>query len=110
MSGVAEFSGSRRAPQLAALALIAFGVAGCSADMTSRFQQSSIANPFGYQGEATGTVPAPAPQAEQRELPQYSRPHSQVQSSALPPPAAAAPQTTPVASRGVSGGGRGLAS
>jgi murein DD-endopeptidase MepM/ murein hydrolase activator NlpD len=112
MSGVAEFSGSRRAPQFAALALIAFGVAGCSADMTSRFQQSSIANPFGYQGDATGSVPAagPAPQADQRELPQYSRPHSQVQSSALPPPALAAPQTTAAASHGVSGGGRGLAS
>ena len=54
MSGIAEFSGSRRVPQLAALALIAFGVAGCSADMTSRFQQSSVANPFGYQGDATG--------------------------------------------------------
>src|SRR5262249_25436050 len=48
--------------------------------------------------------------AEQRELPQYTRSHSQVQSSALPPPALAAPQTTGVASHGVSGGGRGLAS
>ena len=77
MSGVAEFSDSRRVPQIAALALIAFGVAGCSADMTSRFQQSSIANPFGYQGEATGSVAAAtAPQVEQRDLPQYSRPHS----------------------------------
>ena len=102
MSGVAEFSGSRRVPQFAALALIAFAVTGCSADMTSRFQ-----NPFGYQGEATGAVPAPASQAEQ---PQYSRPHSQVQSSALPPPAVAAPQTTAAAGQGVSGGGRGLAS
>jgi murein DD-endopeptidase MepM/ murein hydrolase activator NlpD len=110
MWGVAEFSGSRRVPQVAALALIAFGMAGCSADMTSRFQQSSVANPFGYQGEATGSVPAaaPAPQAE-RDLPQYARSHSQVQSSALPP-AVGAPQTTSVASQGVSGGGRGLAS
>src|ERR1700761_8797232 len=97
MSGVAEFSGSRRAPQFAALALIAFGVVGCSADTTSRFQQSSISNPFGYQGEATGSGPA-APRAEQRELPQYSRPHSQIQSSALPP-AVAAPQTTAAASQ-----------
>ena len=107
MSGVAEFSGSRRVPHLAALALIAFGVAGCSADMQSRFQQTSLANPFGYQGEATGTVPAaaPAPQVERRELPQYTRP----QASALPPPAVAAPQTYPVASHGVSGGGHGLA-
>src|ERR1700761_6857558 len=110
MLGVAEFSGSRRMPQVAALALIAFGVAGCSADMTTRFQQTSVANPFGYQGEATGSVPATAPQAEQRELPQYARSHSQIQSSALPPPAVAAPQTTATASQGVSGGGRGLAS
>ena len=112
MSGVAEFSGSRRVPQFAALALIAFGAAGCSGDLQSRFQQSSIANPFGYQGEVTGSVPAAAStsQAEQRELPQYSRPHSQVQSSALPPPAVAAPQTTVATSRGVSGGGRGIAS
>ena len=108
MSGVAEFSGSRRVPQLAALALIAFGVAGCSGDLQSRFQQSSLANPFGYQGEATGSVPAAAPtqQVERRELPQYTRP----QSSALPPPALAAPQTYPAARQGVSGGGRGLAS
>jgi LysM repeat protein len=112
MSGVAEFSGSRRVPQFAALALIAFGVAGCSSDLQSRFQQSSVANPFGYQGEATGSVPAsaPAPQVEQRELPQYTRQHSQVQSSALPPPAVAAPQTTAAASQRMSGGGRGLAS
>ena len=107
MSGVAEFSGSRRVPQLAALALIAFGVAGCSADVQSRF-----ANPFGYQGEATSSVSAAAPstQVERHDLPQYARPQPQVQSSSLPPPAIAAPQTTPVASRGVSGGGRGLAS
>ena len=105
MSGVAEFSGSRWAPQLAALALIAFAVAGCSADMTSRFQQSSVANPFGYQGEATGAV-----QGEQRELPQYSRPNAQVQSSALPPPAVAAPQTAAATSHGLSGGGHGIAS
>src|ERR1700761_3520894 len=101
MSGVAEFSGSRRVPQFAALALIAFGVAGCSADMQSRFQ-----NPFGYQGENTGSVPAaaPAPVVERRELPQYSRP--QYQASALPPPAVAAPQSYPAANPGVSGGGR----
>jgi murein DD-endopeptidase MepM/ murein hydrolase activator NlpD len=113
MSGVAEFSGSRRVPQVAALALIAFAMAGCSSDLQSRFQQSSIANPFGYQGEATGSVAAAAPapqQVEQRELPQYARPPAQVQSSALPPPAVTAPQTTPIASHGVSGGGRGIAS
>jgi len=110
------FFGSRRVPHLAALALISFGVAGCSSDMSSR-----LANPFGYQGqgEATGSVPAPVPQAqpqaqvERRELPQYSRPA--YQSSSLPP-AVSAPQSYPAAqsysaaSTGVSGGGRGLAS
>jgi murein DD-endopeptidase MepM/ murein hydrolase activator NlpD len=105
MSRADAFSGSRRVPHLAALALISFGVAGCSSDMSSR-----LANPFGYQGpgEATGSVPAPAPQAqiERRDLPQYSRPA--YQSSSLPPPAVSAPQSYPAA--GVSGGGRGLAS
>ncbi len=105
MSRADALFGSRRVPQLAALALISFGVAGCSADMSSR-----LSNPFNYQGDATGTVPqqaAPAPQAqiERRELPQYSRPP--YQSSAVPP-AVAAPHSYPVS--GVSGGGRGLAS
>jgi len=110
MSRAAELFGSRRAPHLAALALIAFGVAGCSGDMSTRFSQSSFGNPFSSQPESTGSVPAqPAQQAAPRELPQYARPQSQYQSSALPPPpAVSAPQSYPV--RGVSGGGRGLAS
>src|ERR1700751_5708308 len=107
MSRAAEFFGSRRAPPVTALALIAFGVAGCSGDMSTRFSQSSFSNPFGYQGEATGSVPAqPAQPVERRELPQYARPQSTYQSSALPP-AVSAPQSYPA---GVSGGGRGLAS
>jgi murein DD-endopeptidase MepM/ murein hydrolase activator NlpD len=111
MSRAAEFFGSRRAPHLAALALIAFGVAGCSGD-TTRFSQGSIGNPFNYQPEATGSVPAQAAQAAQpRELPQYARPQSQYQSSTLPPPAVSAPQSHPAqSSAGVSGGGRGIAS
>jgi murein DD-endopeptidase MepM/ murein hydrolase activator NlpD len=108
MSRAAEFFGSRRAPHAAALALIAFGVAGCSGDMSTRFSQSSFSNPFGYQGDATGSVPPqPAQPVERRELPQYARPQSSYQSSALPP-AVSAPQAYP--SSGVSGGGRGLAS
>ena len=115
MSRADAFSGSRRVPQLAALALISIGVAGCSSDMSSR-----LANPFGYQGEATGSVPAPVPQAqvERRDLPQYSRPAYQ---SSSQPPVVSAPQSYPAqsyaaqpsypsASAGVSGGGRGLAS
>jgi len=107
MSRVVELLRSRRAPQVAALALISVGFAGCSADTQTRFQQGSFNNPFSSQPETTAAVPAP--QVERRELPQYARPQSQYQSQPLPPPVSA-PQSYPVASRGVSGGGRGLAS
>ena len=103
MSGIVELFGSRRVPHVAALALISFGFAGCSADMSSRLSQ----NPFASQGEATGSVPPAA--VERRDLPQYSRPQSSYSSSALPP-AVVAPKSYPAASAGVSGGGRGLAS
>jgi murein DD-endopeptidase MepM/ murein hydrolase activator NlpD len=119
MSRAAELFGSRRVPQAAALALIAFGVAGCSGDMSTRFQQSSISNPFNYQGDATGSVPPQPPQPVERQpqyaqpqyaQPQYARPQSSYQSSALPAaaPAVAAPQS--YSSAGASGGGRGMAS
>jgi murein DD-endopeptidase MepM/ murein hydrolase activator NlpD len=98
---------SRRVPQVAALALMSIGFAGCSADMSTRLSQNPFSNPFASQPEATGSVPAPA--VERRELPQYARPQSQYQSGALPP-AIAAPQSYPAAGGGVSGGGRGLAS
>src|SRR5512140_3063925 len=107
MSRVVELLCSRRVPHVAALALMSFGFAGCSADMSTRLAQDSFSNPFASQPEATGSVRTPA--VERRELPQYSRPQAQYQSSALPPPIAA-PQTRPTASNGVSGGGRGLAS
>jgi murein DD-endopeptidase MepM/ murein hydrolase activator NlpD len=112
MSRVAELLCSRCVPRLAALALISFGVAGCSGDMSSRLSQDPFSNPFGYQPEATGAVPAP--QVERRELQPYA--HSQSlnqssdQSSSLPRPAVSVPQSYPVASGGVSGGGRGVAS
>jgi len=109
MSRVVELLCSRRTPQVAVLALMSFGFAGCSADMQTRLSQNSFSNPFSSQPETTGTVAAPAPQVERRELPQYARPQSQYQSSALPPPIAA-PQSYPAANSGVSGGGRGLAS
>src|ERR1700744_3605538 len=92
---------SRRAPQMAVLALMSIGFAGCSADMQSRLSE----NPFAS-NESTASVPPAS--VERRELPQYSRPQSQVQSQSLPPPIAA-PQSYP-ASSGVSGGGRGLSS
>ena len=106
MPRVVELLCSCRVPQFAVLALMSFGFAGCSADMSTRLSQNSFSNPFASQPEATGSVPTPA--VERRELPQYSRPQSQYQSSALPP--IAAPQSYPAASAGVSGGGRGLAS
>ena len=107
MSRVVELLCSRRAPQVAVLALMSVGFAGCSADMSTRMSQNSFSNPFASQPEATGSVPTPA--VERRELPQYSRPQSQYQSAALPPPIAA-PQSYPAANTGVSGGGRGVAS
>lgn len=100
MSRVVELLRSRRVPQAAALALISFGFAGCSADTSSRFQASNFSNPFATQTEATASVPT-AP-VEQRELPQYARPRT--------PPAVAAPQSYQSPSHGVSGGGRGLSS
>jgi murein DD-endopeptidase MepM/ murein hydrolase activator NlpD len=109
MSIVAELLCSRRAPQAAALALISFAFAGCSADTSTRFSQT-VTNPFNYQPEATGSVAtaAPAPQVERQELPQYSRPQPYASSAAGAPPVVAAPQSYP--SAGVSGGGRGMAS
>jgi len=108
MSRVAELLYSRRVPQVAALALISLGLAGCSADMSSRVSQNPFSNPFGYQPEATGTVQA-AP-VERRDLPQYTRPQPPSPVTSAPPPAIAAPQSYPAASVGVSGGGHGLAS
>ena len=102
MSRVVELLCSRRVPQAAVLALMSIGFAGCSADMSTRLSQ----NPFA--SDATGSVPAAAP--ERHELPQYARPQPQYQSQALPPPISA-PQSYPAASTGgVSGGGRGIAS
>jgi murein DD-endopeptidase MepM/ murein hydrolase activator NlpD len=102
MSRVVELLCSRRVPHIAALALMSFGFAGCSADMSTRLAQNPSSNPFASQPEATGSVPTPA--VERRDLPQYSRPQSQ----GLPP--IAAPQSYPTAGAGVSGGGRGLSS
>src|SRR5260370_26336978 len=97
MSGIVELLCSRRMPQVAVLALMSIGFAGCSADMWTRVAQNPFSNPFASQPEAKGSVPA----VERRELPQYSRP----QSSALP---IAAPQSYPTAGVAGSGAGRGL--
>src|SRR6266852_3660419 len=107
MSRIVELLCSRRMPQVAVLALMSIGFAGCSGDMQTRLSQDSLSNPFA--SEAAGTVP-PAP-IERRELPRNPRPQPQYQyqSQALPPPIAA-PQSNPTASAGISGGGRGLAS
>jgi murein DD-endopeptidase MepM/ murein hydrolase activator NlpD len=102
MSRVAELLRSRRVLQAAALALISFGFAGCSADTSTRFSPINFSNPFASQPEATASVPAAT--VERRELPQYARPHT-------PLPSVAAPQSSPATpSPSVSGGGRGLSS
>jgi murein DD-endopeptidase MepM/ murein hydrolase activator NlpD len=98
-------------PQVAVLALMSVGFAGCSADMQTRLSDSSFSNPFASQPEATGSVRTPA--VERREQPQYARPQAsapQFQSQALPAPAAVAPSAYPASSGGVSGGGRGISS
>jgi murein DD-endopeptidase MepM/ murein hydrolase activator NlpD len=113
MSRVVELLYSRRVPHVAALALMSFGFAGCSADMQTRLSQNNLSNsnPFASQPETTSSVRTPP--VERRELPQYSRPQTQYQpqyqSQPLPPPIAA-PQSYPSAHSGVSGGGRGLSS
>jgi murein DD-endopeptidase MepM/ murein hydrolase activator NlpD len=111
MSRIVELLRSRRVPQAAVLTLMSVGFAGCSADMQTRFSDSSFSNPFASQPEATGSVRSPA--VERREPPQYARPQSsapQFQSQALPPPVVAAPPAYPASSGGVSGGGRGISS
>jgi murein DD-endopeptidase MepM/ murein hydrolase activator NlpD len=127
MPSVVALPCSRRLPQVAALALISFALAGCSGDMSTRVSQDPFAsrdpfsNPFSSRSEATGSVPTP--QVERREMPQYPRPQpyqsqalqsqalqsQALQSSALPP-AVSTPQTYPSVGGGISGGGRGLAS
>jgi murein DD-endopeptidase MepM/ murein hydrolase activator NlpD len=110
MSRVVEVLCSRRVPQIAVLALVSIGFAGCSADMSTRLAQLDSgpqqSNQFGWQRDATGSVAAaPAAPVERRQLPQYSR--SQYQSQPLPPPVST-PSTYPAASApvasGVSGG------
>jgi murein DD-endopeptidase MepM/ murein hydrolase activator NlpD len=101
MSRIVELLCSRRLPHLAVLALMSIGFAGCSADTQTRLSE----NPFA--SESTASVP-PA-RVERRDLPQYTRPQSQVQSQSLSP-AISAPQSYPAANSGVSGGGRGLSS
>jgi murein DD-endopeptidase MepM/ murein hydrolase activator NlpD len=106
MSRVVELLCSRRVPQVAVLALVSIGFAGCSADMSTRLAQIDSnpqqSNHFGWQRDATGSVAAaPTAPVERRELPQYSR--SQYQSRPLPPPIST-PRSYPVASAASSGG------
>ncbi len=115
MSRVVDLLCSRRVPQVAVLALISIGFAGCSADTSTRFAD----NPFNSRNETTGSVrgapyAAPTPYVQRQELPQYARPQSPQPSyttQALPPPVSA-PQSYPSypTTSGVSGGGRGVSS
>jgi murein DD-endopeptidase MepM/ murein hydrolase activator NlpD len=92
MHVLAELFRSSSSLRAIALALIAIGAAGCSADST-RFNSG--------QGEVTGSIPpgqaAPVGHVESRPLPQTSQ---------MPPPPAPARADSGV----VAGGGRGMAS
>lgn len=99
MSRVVELLYSRRVPQVAVLALVSIGFAGCSADMSSRLAQiDPQQSNFGWQRDTTGAVPAapaaPVAPIQRSELPQYARP--QYQSQPLPP--ISTPKSYPVAS------------
>ncbi|MGJ4939099.1 peptidoglycan DD-metalloendopeptidase family protein [Bradyrhizobium sp. HKCCYLS1011] len=116
MPVIVELLRSRRLQQVGALAVISFGVAGCSGDMSTRLSQTqnSFSNPFA--SDATGSVQPPAP-IERRAAPQqygqqYNPPAPAAYSSAALPPAVTAPQTyaSGGGSGGVSAGGRGVAS
>ena len=105
---------SRGITQVVMLALISFGLASCSADMSTRFSKNSYSgNPFAFDPQPAGSEQPAA--AERRELPQYAWPQSPYpqsqlyQSQPLPPPAAA-PQPSPMTSSGRSEGGQGVAS
>ena len=100
--------------QVVVLALTSFGLADCSADMSTRFSQNSYSgNPFAFDPQPTGSVQSAA--AERRELPQYAWPQSPYpqsqlyQSQPLPPPAAG-PQPSPTTSSGRPEVGQGVAS
>ena len=106
MSRVVELLYSRRVPQVAVLALVSIGFAGCSADMSTRLAQidnSPQQSNFGWQRDTTGAVPsAPAAPIQRSEQPQYTRPQQpqytrpQFQSQSLPP--ISTPKSYPVAS------------
>lgn len=113
MFRVVELSGSRRVPHVAAMALMAVGFAGCSADTQTRLSRDNFSNPFkdvfsssSSRGapESTGSVQQ-SPYSS-RELPQYTRPATS--------PIVSAPSSYPTGSyrnsQASSGGGRGLAS
>ena len=93
MPDALELLRSRGMTQVVVLALISFGLAGCSGDMSTRSQNSHSGNPFAFDPQPTGSVQSAA--AERRELPQYAQPQSPYpqsqlyQSQPLPPPAAA---------------------
>jgi hypothetical protein len=113
MPDALELLRSRGMTQVVVLALISFGLAGCSADMSTRFSQNSYSdNPLAFDPQPTGSVQLDA--AERRELPQYAPlqspyPQSQpYQSQPLPPPAAAL-QPSPTTSSGRSEGRQRLA-
>jgi murein DD-endopeptidase MepM/ murein hydrolase activator NlpD len=131
MPRVVALLGSRRLPHVATLALISFAFAGCSADMSSRVSQDPFAgrdpysNPFSSRTEATGAVAPQGQYARPQPYSQAAQPYTQPQPYGQPqpysqapqpytsqplPPAVATPQSYPVSSAGVSGGGRGLAS
>ena len=70
MPDALELLRSRGMTQVVVLALISFGLASCSADMSTRFSQNSYAgNPLAFDPQPTGSVQSAG--AERRERPAY---------------------------------------
>ena len=86
MSRLVELLRSRRVPQVAVLALMSVGFAGCSADMSTRLSKT-FSNPFASQPEATGSV-----RGARRRTPRTAAicPAAGVLRAAIPVPALAA--------------------
>ncbi len=114
MHDVLELLRSRGITQIAVPALISFCVAGCSADMSTRFSQNAYSsNPLAFDPQPTGSVQsglAERPQPAQYTQPQSPYPQSRVYTSQPLPPPVDASQPYSVTNSGTFGGAQGVTS
>ena len=106
MSRVVELLCSRRVPQVAVLALMSIGFAGCSADMSTRLSQNPLQSVCPAGRHRLGAAARRSSAASCRNILGRNR---NTNRSHLPPPIIGAAVLSD-RHAGVSGGGRGLAS